>query len=420
MNRFDRAKNYYHKHGLLVTIVRIIKGGLLYLYFILSSCMHRALPEVYWIRRYKKLFNNHVLILDHGLGGGTNKFRETLCHDLLIQGKRVVVLSCIIDADVHICYRFSFYEEGKKKCINIYSIKILTQLLRNVSCEQIIYNNLVYFTDIFAILSSLKARLDQRDISFKIYLHDYFSICPSYTLINAQGEYCGVPEYKVCVGCQKQLTLPHFFSSVDINKWREEWGELYERADKLICFSHSAIKITRRAYPKLDVKKFIVKPHSMSYFQPAVLPRYARGSGIHIGVVGSISSVAKGLNVVRELAGFLSQKQCQVRLTVIGSVLGKKLSNVKYIGEYSISDLAGIIERSGVNIILFPSICPETFSYLVSELILLRAPIVCFAYGAQEEKVAKYKRGKISRSKDPEKLYNTIKEHYINIYGDEK
>ena len=40
--------------------------------------------------------------------------------------------------------------------------------------------------------------------------------------------------------------------------------------------------------------------------------------------------------------------------------------------------------------IIFPSPCPETFSYIIQECISIEAPIVCFNIGAPAERLRKY------------------------------
>lgn len=45
------------------------------------------------------------------------------------------------------------------------------------------------------------------------------------------------------------------------------------------------------------------------------------------------------------------------------------------------------------SIVFFPSICPETFSYVVSEIMQFDMPIIAFRIGAQGENVERYAKG---------------------------
>ena len=63
-------------------------------------------------------------------------------------------------------------------------------------------------------------------------------------------------------------------------------------------------------------------------------------------------------------------------------------------GPYEREHLVDLIESHGINMILFPSICPETFSYVIEETMLLRMPIVAFDLGAPGERLRDYDLGR--------------------------
>ena len=54
-----------------------------------------------------------------------------------------------------------------------------------------------------------------------------------------------------------------------------------------------------------------------------------------------------------------------------------------------------LVGRSGANVFLFPSIWPETFSYVAEELMQLHVPLMCFNLGAPAERVGRYDRGRV-------------------------
>jgi glycosyltransferase involved in cell wall biosynthesis len=66
---------------------------------------------------------------------------------------------------------------------------------------------------------------------------------------------------------------------------------------------------------------------------------------------------------------------------------------VSQTGSYERSELVEKIEGSGANVFLFPSVWPETFSYVTQELMCLDVPIVCFDLGAPAERVRQYAKG---------------------------
>lgn len=72
---------------------------------------------------------------------------------------------------------------------------------------------------------------------------------------------------------------------------------------------------------------------------------------------------------------------------------------VSYFGEYKCENLQEIIEDNEVSIVVFPFLVPETFSYVISELMLMDIPIICFNLGAQAEKISNYSKGIIAKDR---------------------
>ena len=51
------------------------------------------------------------------------------------------------------------------------------------------------------------------------------------------------------------------------------------------------------------------------------------------------------------------------------------------------------MEKSGTQVVLFPSICPETFSFTLSEIFAMELPVVGYDVGAQGRRIASYEKG---------------------------
>ena len=89
-------------------------------------------------------------------------------------------------------------------------------------------------------------------------------------------------------------------------------------------------------------------------------------------------------------------KKIRASYYLIGALLGK----------YKHENLQKLVESENISMEIFPSIWPETFSYLVSEHIAMNVPIICFDMGAQSEKVRTYTKGIIV--KDIDEMVNVI------------
>ena len=80
--------------------------------------------------------------------------------------------------------------------------------------------------------------------------------------------------------------------------------------------------------------------------------------------------------------------------------MGISRKNTEFYGKYKLDELPELIKKSTISMGIFPSICSETFSYLVSEHIMMGLPIMCFDIGAQADKVRAYDKGIVVKDVD--------------------
>jgi len=68
-----------------------------------------------------------------------------------------------------------------------------------------------------------------------------------------------------------------------------------------------------------------------------------------------------------------------------------------------------------VNVGFFPSIWPETFSFVVQEMMDMGVPLCCFDLGAPAERVGSYRLGRIIPEVSPEAALGSISELYRSL-----
>ena len=193
---------------------------------------------------------------------------------------------------------------------------------------------------------------------------------------------------------------------LDIGVWRKEWKNLFEMADCVLCPSQSALTLIKKIYP-LSPQQAIVRPHRVpKLFNKKPVLDFT--SGLNIGVVGAIN-YAKGSEIVIEMAKLIHRGGLDARITVIGTLdRAPTLNNLTITGPYQLSELPDLIEKYRVNVCFLPSIWPETFSYVISELMQLGMPICCFDLGAQAERVREYELGRIITKVDAQTALQEI------------
>lgn len=375
--------------SMLLFLYRIIKSASIkkYAYKRIAECNCNV---------WQELIENGVgydFFITNDIGGGTEFFTK----NYLDSAKHVLILR-----NISYGKDWAFILENKamkKKCA--VTLNDVRDILKTQSVEKVTVNTLVTNLHMFDFLQLLH----ETTFPVTVMVHDYYLVCPNYTLFK-NGTHCNFVfcNKKLCIkGCNPFLT-PH----CSLKEWRERWSSFLLSAKEIRCFSQSSKDIVSHIYPNICSKRITIVPHSMKYchFTPVLYQK----EPVHIGIVGAITSEQKGSKIVRRFLAYAKKKGIVV--SIIGTyprffrIKGK---TIRYTGTYSVSELQQTIEKEKVNCLLFPSLWSETFSYLVSEQIMMRLPIVCFDYGAQAEKIRAYQKGVICRSTKPEDIYEALK-----------
>lgn len=186
-------------------------------------------------------------------------------------------------------------------------------------------------------------------------------------------------------------------------------------ADRIIAFSNSSLQLLSRAYPKLDLAHAEILPHKVAPLRSEpLLP--SQVTALRIGVVGHIG-YHKGAKIVQDLAREIARRDAKIQIVVFGTLDANCPERVVTVtGPYKQAQLPVLISDHGVNTFLFPSICPETFSYVVQELMELHCPVACFDLGAPAERLRNYSKGLILREQGGSAVLDALIEFHRKIY----
>lgn len=390
------------------------------------------LPEP---RRWQELLASRCsgrveLIVDHRLGGGANQYRERQVATWLEEGASVLTLSfhlpslspmLVVQGQESGCgpdgpsqQRFSLSDDDE-----------LLEALAGLPLAGITYNTAVSFSQPETI-PPLLLELQRRNpgCQLTVLLHDFFTICPSHFLLNAEGQFCNVPNLATCRRCLPRNQ--HGFTSLfrgDIEQWRQAWGPLLQAATEIVAFSESSAQLLRQAYADwpegrnwLAGQTITVRPHAVGYMLGQAHHPDHQPEQLVIGVVGQVG-YHKGAEVVRQLAATIRHDGGPERIVVIGSLESDADPTiVRQTGPYRHEQLAHEIQRAGVNVVLIPSIWPETFSYVTQEMIELGLPVACFNLGAPAERVSRYPKGLILHSMQTDQILQELRAFFRQLY----
>uniref|UniRef100_A0A7V6CEA8 Glycosyltransferase n=1 Tax=Thermodesulfobacterium geofontis TaxID=1295609 RepID=A0A7V6CEA8_9BACT len=348
-----------------------------------------------------------TLLIDHNLGGGANLYSKNLIKEKMKEDKCILHY---IEGTSGIWGKIITYYKDFKKEFYLENPEHLKTLLKDARLTEIILNNMVSYRNPIKVLEIILSLKDTNsDISLIIPIHDFYSVCPSYNLLNDKGVYCGVPDdIEVCKKCLRNNIYADKVEEISV--WRSTWRNIFKSSDAIICFSNSSKEIIKKAYPEIEDEKFYILPHKLYiYLRKPKLNKPDKE--LNVAIIGNIN-YPKGAKIINDLLKVIEKKKLKINLVVVGTLvrafLEKDFGNLKILGQYERKDLPDILEKENINLVLFPSIWPETFSYVVEECMEMELPIIAFDIGAPSERLRKYEKAKLVKVGDVEGIIKEI------------
>ncbi|MEM3290539.1 MAG: glycosyltransferase [Candidatus Micrarchaeaceae archaeon] len=354
------------------------------------------------------------IIINHDLGGGANEYMKHAISEK--------AMSIILKYDDFI-KKYILMFTGKKideLAFQINDLNEIQQLIENIKIKEIVINELVSYPMVLDFLELIINLKKIFSIKLKFMVHDFFCICPIYTLINNNLEYCDIPEdmnyCNKCIKLNPLMKMPDKayikgdYPGINLNTWRLKFRELLSNCDEIVCFSESSKKILLKAFPDLDSQLIKIIPHKVDYIKERV--KINNFNFINLAVIGNIS-IEKGGMVVKEVADYIEKEHLEdkIKIHIFGQLYDTSILQNKVItnhGQYKKTELPAIMKKNEINCVFIPSIWPETFSYTTEEAILMDLPVAVFNLGAPAERVKRYSKGIILDNKDPEYIVKKI------------
>lgn len=398
----ERLRMQHHNMMILKKKYPFFYGGLTY--------FNRHIPYANLIQLlmlqcgFKKAEGNVWLVFHHSMGGGSTIFIEEKIKTWCGQGGMVLLVKYERQM-ITIEMQFGTY----KAKYQLARIEELEQLFLIGQIPNIVVNSLVHYWKLKKVMKEIIRIKETYGCNVEYYVHDYFCLCPTIHLIDRANEYCGYPDNhscKLCKSASYQLTK---YTINTMETWRNEWEEFLIHCDSIYVFSmDTKIKLTQQYKELKDQEQLIQITQPITYIskvkEPGNEPPYI------VGVLGSLCH-EKGQEIVYELSQLMQKEgQENIKIVIIGSCSDKKpSSNITVTGAYNKEMLSILIEQYRVQVILIPSIIPETFSLTTEEAIHTGLPVIVFPLGAQAERVTQYENGHVADQVSAESMYEEIK-----------
>lgn len=230
----------------------------------------------------------------------------------------------------------------------------------------------------------IRAALAMAEISFDITVHDYMAICPRITLIDRSELYCGEPDLAACEACIATSGSP--FGRPNVAEWRLRHARLLRQARRIFVPSEDAAQRLRAHFP--DVA-YCVRRHPEP---PVPIPEAASratSARRRVALLGALWP-HKGSRLAADVVQAARAHDLPLDFVVVGSSDRDREFldlGVEITGPYEEGDGARLLNAVNADLVLFASVCPETYSFTLSEAFAARKPPVAFDFGAIAERV---------------------------------
>lgn len=330
-----------------------------------------------------------TVYLTHDLGGGASTYlKRRIAADLAANQCAVTIEYSVFENIFHVAI-----QSGDKQTQFVSST--LADALDVVcsSTDKIVVNELASYPHLGRALEDIAERVESHHCALEVLIHDYLMICPSINLVNANKRYCGLPGiYCDCSKCYRNQKFYDVYED-SIVAYRAKWHRLLLDAGEVVVFSESSSRLLENTFG--DIGNIVLRPHKVPSLLSNITVKKAPDDPIVIGLIGRLTE-HKGSLIIKELLNEIESRDLNVSISLIGKTdddFDIKSDHFFEFGEYRLEDLPKLAAESGADVFFFPSVWPETFSYVCSEIIDMGYPLATFDLGAQQEKASGYEKG---------------------------
>jgi GT2 family glycosyltransferase len=318
-----------------------------------------------------------VLIVTHSLPGGVRRAIDARLEELRAEGLKPILLQpdgddgdrCRLDPGEH-GLEDLFYDLGDRAAADM---DTPVALLRRLDLAHV---------EIHHFMGLPGSLIDQilglgRPVDFRV--HDYILFCPRISLMGENDEYCGEPDLAACERCVAQ-NGSELTEDIPVAALRERSLKWLVAAREVIAPTSGVATRLKRHFPLRTIRIAPLEP------TPRVLPHLQlRVERLKIAILGALGN-HKGYKRLLAMAEDAATRQLPMEFVVIGYTENDRTLTatgcVFVTGEYQEAELDDLIDRESPNLLLFPSVVPETWCYTLTHALGAGLPIAAFDLGA--------------------------------------
>lgn len=310
-----------------------------------------------------------ILYISHDMGGGIDRHIEQL--EKLTAGK-VQVARLVSQPGNHVKLSLAsdvWYFDQRNQFDDLLS---MLRAMR-ISC--------IHFHHLSGFLADFWQLPGRLNLSYRLTLHDYSLVNGSSTLSDDEG-------YFLQNFCQQnapsQAELPAW--CVDLQQWQNMSAELLESAEQVLCPSEFILEVFRAHYPYAKYQHCYHPDWECDAPYPPVEPAVPGRNQLRVAVLGMISR-EKGADRLDECAIALRESASPIEFVLFGQAYRRLDGGVETLGRYEEHELAQLMAARSIDLVWFPALCAEVYSYTLSHCLRLGLPVLAPDVGAFPERL---------------------------------
>jgi GT2 family glycosyltransferase/glycosyltransferase involved in cell wall biosynthesis len=317
-----------------------------------------------------------IVTISHKLGGGAQQHIDELA---TLYNEQALFLQITPEEEGR-SVRLEIFEQGSRLQDGLYfdvnrEYDKLVQLLIALGVGR------VHFHHTMGLNPRLWVLATDLGCDYDLTLHDYHLVNGNPTLTDAEARYVPDSAADFDARCAEHYPLP---PGISAEEWRQNQCLLVENASRVILPSEDC---RRRFAEFYRLQRSCVAWHP-DYFlskpYPAPTWKYRGDRPLKVLVLGAISR-EKGADVLEQVASLMKGEQVEFHL--LGYAYRALPPPIITHGPYDNADVYELVEEIIPDVVWFPALWPETYSYTLSVALHLGLPVVVPNIGAFSERV---------------------------------
>ena len=243
-------------------------------------------------------------------------------------------------------------------------------------------------------------------------LHDFYQICPTVSLVDAEGNFCAGKCTRGEGDCDSKVSLPSQYGRLRNSRiagWQQASSELARYASAIVTTSASAKQITVEALPGLRERPYFLIEHGRERVDvPSAATTPTPHEPTRVLMLGNILPEYKGFKVARAIHE--ADSDGEIEFHFLGAAPAEAADIGIVHGRYRREEVADKIAEIAPSFVAIFSTWAETYCHTVTEAWQSGVPVLGSRLGAVGERISRYGGGWVVDCDKPGEILGLVKE----------